>query len=63
MTLSTTSFGRDPNKAGLLAVDIQRETGVVQVLGDEDVAHVLQPLDFGRDLAQQLRTLFHDRCR
>ena len=51
ITLSTTSLGRHVNQAGALAVNIQLQAGILQVLGNQYVTYVLEAFDFGRDLA------------
>ena len=46
MTLSTTSLRREPEARRHLAVDVELDAGVIEVLGDQNVAHALSPRIF-----------------
>ena len=50
ITLSTTCFGRESNQAGAFAIDVQLQSGIKKILGNQHAAHALAASDLFGDI-------------
>ena len=55
ITLSTTVLGREPDQAGLFAVDVERNAGIIQILRNVDAGHAGHGLDLRGQLLRPAR--------